>query len=100
MFLQLTKGYLLSLPARRLAVQPKIRTVLTHCSLSDADRRKKKHPDVPGMYGTSAITSCVQVRRRCKPAYVQCAHTACAGGYLHGWCKYAAEWLINWSDSY
>ena len=40
--LQETQGFPLSLPARRLAVQPQKRSVLTHHHLSDLNCRKKK----------------------------------------------------------
>ncbi len=34
--------------------KPKIRAVLAHLSLSDLDRRKKRHSNVPGMHSTTA----------------------------------------------
>ena len=66
--LQLTKGYLLSLPARRLAVQPKIRTVLTHCTLSDANCRKKSIPMCLACTALQRSRPASRMRRRCKPA--------------------------------
>ena len=45
---------------------PKIRSVLTHCSLSDVSCRKKKHPDVPGMRSASTRPP-ASGKTSCKP---------------------------------
>ncbi len=65
------------IPTRRLAVLTQITSEFAHCSLSGAERRKKKHPDVPGMY--SASVSCSASRKRNPVSRPSAVCTLCMG---------------------